>query len=76
MERAFNYCRKVTYTDECGVVTGIVEDAPDFSKDGILIWENEFSATEERRKLLLTKLIAYLDTRGIKYTILRGQSRC
>lgn len=75
MERVFNYCRKVTYIDEYGIVTGIVEDTPEFSKDGILIWENEFNTTEERRKLLLTKLVTYLDSQNIKYTIFYGQSR-
>jgi hypothetical protein len=75
MERVFNYCREVTYTDEFGIVTGIVEDSPEFSKNGILIWENEFKVSEERRKLLLAKLVAYLDSQNIKHTIFYGQSR-
>ena len=75
MERVFNYCREVTYSDECGTVTGIVEDSPEFSKNGILIWENEFNATEERRKFLLATLVAYLDSQNIKHTIFYGESR-
>ena len=75
MERVFNYCRKVPYRDEGGTVTGIVEDTPEASKNGTLIRENEFNATEERRKLLLVKLVAYLDSQNIKYTIFYGQSR-
>lgn len=75
IERMFNYCQKVTYTDRLGAVTGIVEDAPDFSTHGILSWENEFDTSEERKKALIAKLVEYLDAKGIKHTIFYGQSR-
>lgn len=65
-------CQNLIYTDELGTVEGVVEYAVD---GGLLLWENDFSCSAERRARLIAKTEQYMQLRGGRCTIVSGKSR-
>ena len=72
LEYLHHQCENLIYVDEVGTVEGVVEYAVD---GGLLLWENDFHCSDERRALLIATAEEYMAVRGKRCKVIWGKSR-
>ncbi|VVE55736.1 hypothetical protein [Pandoraea anhela] len=72
LEYLHHQCLNLIYKDESGIVEGVVEYGVD---GGLLLWENDFQCSTERRARLIAETEEYMAARGGRCTVLWGKSR-
>lgn len=66
------YCQLLVYEDSLGQVEAIVE----YTVNGnLLLWENDFECSPERRALLIAEAQRYMHQRGGRCDVAWGESR-
>jgi hypothetical protein len=72
LEPVHMYCQLLVYEDSLGQVEAIVEYAVN---GNLILWENDFECSPERRSLLIAEARRYMHQRGRECDVAWGQSR-
>lgn len=72
LEPVHMYCQRLVYEDSLGRVEAIVEYAVN---GDLLLWENDFECSPERRALLFEEAERFMHQRGGKCDVAWGEFR-
>ena len=74
LTRVFNYNKLLKYVDSEGEIETIVEESAG-APVVLSVWEEDIKVPFQRRELILERFDKWAKQQGIKYSIIRGQSR-